>query len=344
MTQTDSILRGFLAMTLAGQQPRVVSGTGAGGATWRWLAEGVVELTPARPQERIGDIVLSAGVHGDETAPIEVLDRILCDIDRGALPLAARVLVIFGNPDAMRVHRRYLDYDMNRLFSGKHTEYSDHAEGRRARLLERLVGEFFENSPPAARPLRREHYDLHTAIRRSLFERFALLPFQGERPFSPAIIRWLAASGVDALMLHSKPSETFSSFCGSFGADSCTLELGKVRPFGQNDLSRFAGIDRGLRELLSGVASDLNRADAAPIRVFRVADEIIKRSEQFELLVDDDIPNFTAFPRGTLLARDGGYEYVVRHDMERIVFPNRNVKPGLRAGLMVVEVALSSIA
>ncbi|HEX3639549.1 MAG TPA: succinylglutamate desuccinylase, partial [Paraburkholderia sp.] len=33
----------------------------------------------------------------------------------------------------------------------------------------------------------------------------------------------------------------------------------------------------------------------------------------------------------------GDYRYTVRHDEERIVFPNATVKPGLRAGLLVVE-------
>jgi succinylglutamate desuccinylase len=38
-----------------------------------------------------------------------------------------------------------------------------------------------------------------------------------------------------------------------------------------------------------------------------------------------------------VLAEDGDYRYEVMRDEERIVFPNPTVKPGLRAGLMVID-------
>jgi succinylglutamate desuccinylase len=68
-----------------------------------------------------------------------------------------------------------------------------------------------------------------------------------------------------------------------------------------------------------------------------VIGQITKQSDAFELHVAADVPNFTPFARGTVLANDAGYRYVVAHDEERIVFPNPTVKPGLRAGLLVVE-------
>jgi len=53
--------------------------------------------------------------------------------------------------------------------------------------------------------------------------------------------------------------------------------------------------------------------------------------------VAGDVANFTPFARGTVLAEDDGYTYEVLRDEERIVFPNPTVKPGLRAGLMVID-------
>ena len=91
------------------------------------------------------------------------------------------------------------------------------------------------------------------------------------------------------------------------------------------------------------IAGDDAWADA-PLRVFTVVAQIDKRSEHFVLDVASDVPNFTAFARGTELARDGDYRYRVTHDEERIVFPNPKVKPGLRAGLMVVDTTEATLA
>jgi succinylglutamate desuccinylase len=79
-------------------------------------------------------------------------------------------------------------------------------------------------------------------------------------------------------------------------------------------------------------------------RAFTVIDQITKQSDAFELLVAADVANFTPFAKDTVLARDGEYRYVVRHDEERLVFPNATVKPGLRAGLMVVETTQDTLS
>ena len=48
-----------------------------------------------------------------------LLDRLLQQLASGAVGNpAARVLLIFGNPAAMRAGERYLDDDLNRLFGG----------------------------------------------------------------------------------------------------------------------------------------------------------------------------------------------------------------------------------
>jgi succinylglutamate desuccinylase len=79
-------------------------------------------------------------------------------------------------------------------------------------------------------------------------------------------------------------------------------------------------------------------------RVFTVIGQITKQSDALELHVAADVPNFTPFARGTVLANDGDYRYVVAHDEERIVFPNPGVKSGLRAGLLVVETTAATLA
>lgn len=342
-----AMLGDFLTFTLAGSVPGAGNEEGecAGGVQYRWFDEGVLELTPAgacsaRPDaEPLRSVWLSAGVHGDETAPIELLSRLVADIARGDVPLACRLGIVLGNVGAMRAGCRYIDDDLNRLFCGRHSQLPQSREAPRARVLEAAAERFFARASDDARS--RWHIDMHTAIRTSVFERFALLPHTG-RPPSRAIFEWLADARIEAVLLHTAKGNTYTHFTAeSFRANACTLELGKVRPFGENDLSRFAGADEAVRALVSGAGG----SGAAPMpRVFTVIGQITKQSDAFELYMSDDVANFTPFQKGTVLARDGEYCYAVSHDEERIVFPNRTVKPGLRAGLTVVETTRETIA
>jgi succinylglutamate desuccinylase len=343
-------LADFLAYTLAGTRPATpeqASGACAGGVRWQWLDEGVLELEPAQVGNETRSVLLSAGVHGDETAPIELLSQLVADIAAGRAPLACRLLVVLGNAAAMRAAERYLDDDLNRLFGGRHTRVPQSREAPRAAALEAAAQRFFAkaaNAPHA--PHARWHLDMHTAIRASAFEQFALLPHTGAPP-ARAMLEWLADARIAAVLIHTEKGATLSSFTAdTCGAIACTLELGKVRPFGQNDLARFANADAAVRRLVAGeTPSPALSPDAAHMpRVFTVIGQITKQSEALKLNVAADVPNFTPFERGAVLAEDGDYRYVVGHDEERIVFPNPGVKPGLRAGLLVVDTTKETLA
>ncbi|KWE86865.1 succinylglutamate desuccinylase [Burkholderia territorii] len=334
-----ALLDDFLAFTLAGDAPAVTDGACAGGAVrWQWLGDGLLQLEPAERGGDAASVLVSAGVHGDETAPIELLSTLVRDLAAGTLPLACRLLVVLGNVPAMRAGERYLDDDLNRLFSGRHAQVSASREAPRAAQLEAAAAAFFAAAPAGGA---RWHIDMHTAIRASVFEQFALLPHTGTPP-ARAMVEWLGDARIAAVLLHTAKGNTYSHYTAEHcGALACTLELGKVRPFGQNDLSRFAPADRAVRKLVAGAPRD---ADAPLPRAFTVIDQITKQSDALELFVAADVANFTAFARGTVLAQDGDYRYTVKHDEERIVFPNPTVKPGLRAGLLVVDTTRETLA
>ncbi|MEJ1696295.1 succinylglutamate desuccinylase, partial [Escherichia coli] len=61
----------FLAATLADRMPDIREGDGAG-FHWRWVDAGILELAPAIATDRA--LVISAGIHGNETAPVEILN------------------------------------------------------------------------------------------------------------------------------------------------------------------------------------------------------------------------------------------------------------------------------
>jgi succinylglutamate desuccinylase len=324
------LLGDFLGFTLAGCAPRPEVGALYNGIAWNWRGEGLLQLTPPLATTASPSIVVSAGVHGDETAPVELATKLIADLCSARMPLTCRLLVILGNIDAMRAATRYLDDDMNRMFGGRFHQFGTSREAPRAAALEQAVEAFYSLAHGE-----RWHFDLHTAIRASVFEKFALLPATGGLAHEP-MLEWIREAGLDAVLLHSGPSHTFTHYTASaHRARACTLELGKVRPFGMNDLAAFAVPMRALANQL-GRRSEICAGVALP-PVFRVIAQIEKHSDRFEFLVDPDVPNFTAFAVGTLIARDGDYRYEVTHPSERIVFPNPSVKPGLRAGLMAIE-------
>ncbi|WP_336167083.1 succinylglutamate desuccinylase [Acinetobacter sp. 161(2023)] len=322
-------MQDFLALTLQGGQPTTREGK-QDNFSWRWLGEGLLECTPNAQYDKA--VVLSAGVHGNETAPIELLSQLCTDLFAGRLKLAVRLLLVLGNPFAMRQGNRYVHDDVNRMFCGGYKNLPVTEESKRAEVLEHAVATFFQESASEAK---RYHYDLHTAIRASLLPTFALLPYQAY-DYDVDLTESLEAADLDALVYHRAAGKTFTHFTSeSFKAASATLELGKALPFGQNDLSQFAAIDEVIRNVVSEQA--LPTRHKSKIRMFQVSDSLIKKDEDFQMNLSADAPNFSTFTKGEIIAMQPSGNYVVEQDQVWILFPNPNVKIGLRAGLVLTE-------
>lgn len=282
------------------------------------------------------DIILSCAVHGDETAPIEMVRDMAHDIIAGDLVPAHRVMLLIANPGAINNGSRFVQENMNRLFSGAHQD-GDSAEHQRAQRLEYYVQRFYDEATGAKR--QRFHYDLHTAIRDSMHEKFAVHPFTHGNPYNKTELSFLSYCGIEAVLLSQSPTTTFSYFSAKqFGAHAFTVELGKVKPFGENDMSRFASADKGLRELISQHDLQIPEFDADKQTIYEVTRVINREHEDFQLHFPKDVANFTPFEQGYALATDGEIEIQVETAGERIVFPNANVKIGQRALLLVAEI------
>ncbi|WP_417618715.1 succinylglutamate desuccinylase [Oceanisphaera sp.] len=299
---------------------------------------GVVCIEPTAPANK--DLVLSCGIHGNETAPIELCARLLGDIVSGRLVCRQRLLLIFGHPAAMNLGVREVEENLNRLFSGAHAKGEPQTmERQRAARLEQYVTRFFQGRDGTERL----HYDLHTAIRPSEYEQFAIYPFTHGAPYHKGQLAFLCDSGVDTILLAHGPTTTFSYFSAhGFGAHAFTVELGKVHAFGENDASRVAKLEHNLARLLQAPDWQPPPLDPARIRVFKVCQEIIKQSEGFCFHFSDAVANFTEFSPGALLAEDGDQQWTVGDKPEAVIFPNPGVAPQQRAALMVVTAELSA--
>ncbi|MGB0495660.1 MAG: succinylglutamate desuccinylase [Kangiellaceae bacterium] len=306
----------------------------------RLLQTGILIITPE--QLANDDIVISTGIHGNETAPIEILDELIKKIIQGKLQVKANLLLIIGNPPAMNVSQRFVTQNLNRLFSGKYKNSAiQDYETKRAEEIEKFVYDFY-NEPTNSSSITRYHFDLHTAIRASKFKKFVAYPYLDEKPLDKNHLAFFGGSDITTIMLASQPAGTFSYYTSNkFNALSATVELGKVKPFGENDMDEFTGITNNLSALIENKPTKQLEFDNARYTIFHVKQEIIKANEKFRLLVDDDLKNFTSFEKGHLLASDGDEEeYVVENTGEAIVFPNNNVPVGQRVAVLLEEINL----
>lgn len=295
-------------------------------------ARGILLLTsptqlPHRPR-----LLLSVGIHGDETAPIELLGLLLHELAQTPRALALDLMIVVGNPAAIAQEKRFVDVDLNRLFSDHRDAMQTSVESVRADEIMRATASFF-----AEGVTEKWHFDLHTAIRPSLYPAFAVLPGVLDETRKHVLLGWLGSAGIGAAILNRNPAGTYSAYTAdACGAASATIELGQVATLGCNDLSRFDAARAALDAFLRGGVPPVS---VATPHVFKVAQELVKRSESFRLAFSRDTPNFAAFQPGMVIAQDGTAVYRVGAETEYVVFPNPDVRIGLRAGLMVVRVA-----
>ncbi len=292
---------------------------------WQVLEAGVLSFTPMVLSARA--VIISAGIHGNETAPIELLAKLCEAIMTGKLTLKVRLLVIFGNLPAMLTGVRYLEEDLNRLFASSVQSIS--GEAMRAKRLQALCADFIATQSPCY------HYDLHTAIKPSLLPTFALLPYN---TLSDSYLReCLRHAALDALVYHSTANTTFSCYTAALGAQSVTLELGAAKPFGENNLADFAPTE----QMLVGVISQCFAGQASDTAIpFVVKHSLIKSSADFRFVIDKNAPNFLQIAKGALIAKDKHQDFVLDYPAYTL-FLNESVKVGLRAGLFLQRLSAS---
>jgi len=294
-------------------------------------ASGVLTVKAATPDAGRPSVLVSVGVHGDETGPIEMVAWLVEALSHTPEALAVDLMLCVGNIDAIRLGKRFVDADLNRMFRLERGSLAGTFEAGRADVLIDVTRAFFEGCGP-----QRWHLDLHTAIRPSHYPMFAIVPELIEDRARESLIAWMGEAGIQAIIMNPASAGTYSYFTSEhLGAAGTTVELGRVGTLGQNDLSQFADASKALERLLRGQPA--GEAKVAP-HVFATARSIMKLSDAFSMRVGRETWNFTPMKRGEVIASDGDTVYTVEHDEELVVFPNPDVRVGLRAGIMVVRI------
>jgi succinylglutamate desuccinylase len=294
-------------------------------------ARGILTVKAASGPAR-ASVLVSVGVHGDETGPIEMVAHVVEALSRAPQALAVDLMLCVGNIDAIGAGKRFIDADLNRMFRAERGALAAAAEAARADTMIAATAGFFDGAGP-----QRWHLDLHTAIRASHYPTFAVVPELIAEERKQALVGWLGEAAIGAIIMNPTSAGTYSYHSAEHhGAAASTVELGRVGTLGQNDLSQFDAVAAALARLLRGQPP---LAGGAQPHVFKVAQEVVKLSDAFQMGFGRDTQNFTALKRGEVIATDGETVYTVFHDEELVVFPNPDVRVGLRAGLMVVRVA-----
>jgi len=293
---------------------------------------GIVEVIPNAPSKR--QVIISAGIHGNETAPIELLNQLVSDIVDEKTQVKTHCLFLLGNALSMVAQTRFVMHNMNRMFSGRHqqAELDQNYETQRAAELELAVDQFFGQSEQSDKI----HLDLHTAIRLSFKERFAIYPYSEKRELDDFGVSILAAFGVHTLLVMETNGPTFSSYSGlKWGAQSYTVELGRVAPFGENDLVSYTNVAETMANLVSGQTL---KSQSKYVELLRVSQEIKHTGNDFELNIAEDGLNFTQYNQGDWVWRSKDSEFLIEGEPQYLVFPNTGVDVGERAGLLVEKI------
>jgi len=298
--------------------------------------KGILELRPEVETEKTVDtLALSCGVHGNETAPIEIVCDLLVEVYKKQLTPKLPVLIQFGNIEAMRVQERFVEFNLNRLFSGTHLTHKEALESARAKVLEESLCRFCEKANAKKKKI--WHLDLHTAIRGSFHQKFAIRPFKKASEATEQEIELLKAMGIQAMIQSHAPNTTYSSFSSSF-YDSCsfTMELGKVKPFQQNDRDDFRAAYEGLRSFIAEgyPPRDSRNSDFV---IYAVQEELIREGQQTTLHLPDDYLNFKPLEEGQPIQTTGEKARLAKKG-ESVIFPNKKVEIGQRTGLIISPV------
>ncbi|GAB7220042.1 succinylglutamate desuccinylase [Vibrio comitans] len=316
----------FLQETLQASAVSPRSVTLDNGVQMSLLKKGVLKISPPSEAKQSKYVVISSAVHGNETAPIEMVDDLACQIASESIVPQHHLLLIIAHPNAILAEQRFVETNLNRLFGD--ADYPESQELALAVSLKEQVTHFWQDVPMA----NRWHLDMHCSIRASKHYTFAISPQSTYPTRQKEFIDFMQKAGIEAVLLSEEPSSTFSWFSSSkFGAQAATLELGQVAKFGHNDMNKLAQFTTAFLELVESVESIIE----GDMITYQVDSSIYRENMDFEFYFDKALPNFSRFAEGAQLGKDGDKVLTMPVEQGGVVFPNPNVELKQRAALIV---------
>jgi succinylglutamate desuccinylase len=254
---------------------------------------GVVRLTTDAPGPRV---VMFSGVHGDEISGIHAVEKLFFDLFSGARTLRKGSLTLArGNAHAIAAERRYVTYNLNRMYKDAYGPEIDRNEYEytRAQELKSILRECDYFLDLHSAPIAQEPFLIAERHAIAFFARLGL----------PHIIMgWNKFSG-------GTTGGDGENYANAHGAIAATLESGSHFEKRSNDVAyRTVLAMLSLLDMIEPVA-DEKRAEAEVIDMYAV---VTKEADDFRYA--GDVANFQRFARGEAFAFQNGKPLTVGED------------------------------
>lgn len=237
-------------------------------------------------------LVVGTMVHGDEVGGLPAVVAVAQALASGALSYGGRLTLFVGNPEAGLADARFLESDLNRVFTD---DPPDTHEGRRARSIRPILDDADV------------FLDLHQTILPSE-HRFWIFPFQ------PDGWRWARALGATAMWVTRHPGTAFTTgaccadeYVRHRGRPGMTLELGE-KGFGHGAEAVAEAAIRAMLTLSDAIAAGQTTLDAAAMAQPELTFLETLHREPFasgDLALRPGIVNFTTVRAGDALHAPG---------------------------------------
>ena len=241
-------------------------------------------------------VVLFGGTHGDEISGIHALEKLFFELYTGARSLLRGSLVLVRvNALAIAAERRYVTYNMNRLFRDEYGPEVDRDayEFKRAQELKPLLRECDYFLDLHSAPIAQEPF---------LVAEHAVTGFYAQLGLPHIITGWSKFSGGPI-------GGDAENYAGSHGAKAATLESGSHYEKASNDVAyRTVTTLLWLLGMLEGVEAGASY-ETDIIDMYAV---VTKESDDFRYA--GNVANFQRFARGEVFAFQGGKALAVEED------------------------------
>lgn len=294
-------------------------------ATIKYYNDGCIAIFPNSPTSRDA-LIISVGIHGDETAPVEMAYKLMSEIYDG-LKISIPIMISVGNLEALKFGTRAVDVDLNRCFEGNGSE--DLLEHKRASLIIDSINSFTKDLENIGARLT-SVLDLHSYVYPNCFKQY-----QDEKTQFAICVKQQAYSQkhemiikdcrINKVITDVSLKGTLVSYIATTFPDALAMvfELGHAKKFGENNPLDLKNIYDYLKALIcneSIVKSSLLKQQE--IEIYKFCDPLIKTCDSFRFNENICLRNFTKYAEGTIIAYENDeIVYKIPSDNYTVLFP-----------------------